>query len=445
MCSSALVAQLKTICSTALEEAMRVSLIEELKGGREARFRFTHAFFRQTLYEEMIAPRRLRMHNEVAKALEQHYAGRLEEHAAELAEHFSHSSTEEDLRKAIEYGKLAAARSAAVYAYGESARHLQQALEVQEVLDPKDGEGRLELLGQLGTILLSAGESERVKEVAAKAFELAESFGGGARAARVAETAAWAIIYQHGSLAFVQPDYPTWAERIDAHAAPNSRERIVADCFMSWIHWFSKDQERCWELRRGALDMAQRLGDDEALALAVFTFIFDGGPQKWDQERLQVARKFRDIPRVGLPPHLTAQFLYSLVNNLVSGGDLASAEQYRLELERYAQRVDEPYVYMWQRFTEAQYLLTIGEIEKSLTVAQELAAGAVARGTAGFGQLLSNYVAQTSLEYMGRFEEMQPLPSVWPTLPYGEAIAARAYAVAGRREEARREIRRIIE
>ena len=78
---------------SALEEAMRVSLIEEMKGGREARYRFTHAFFRQTLYEEMIAPRRLRMHNEVAKALEQHYAGRVEEHAAELAEHFSHSST----------------------------------------------------------------------------------------------------------------------------------------------------------------------------------------------------------------------------------------------------------------------------------------------------------------------------------------------------------------
>ena len=134
---------------SALEEAMRVSLIEDMKGGREARYRFTHAFFRQTLYEEMIAPRRLRMHNEVAKALEQHYEGRLEEHAAELAEHFSHSSTEEDLRKAVEYGELAAARAASVNAYGEAVRYLDQALEVQEVLDPKDGEARLELLTQL--------------------------------------------------------------------------------------------------------------------------------------------------------------------------------------------------------------------------------------------------------------------------------------------------------
>ena len=315
----------------------------------------------------MIAPRRLRLHNEVAKALEQHYAGRLEEHAAELAEHFSHSSTEEDLRKAVRVRRAGGAarrwrstptaRRRGCWSRRSKCRRCLTRTTARSARAP----------GELGTVAaLGRRTGTRSKRWPQERSSSPNRLGGGARAARVAETAAWAIIYQHGSLAFVQPDYPTWAERIDAHAAPNSRERIVADCLMSWIHWFSKDQERCWELRRGALDMAQRLGDDEALALAVFTFIFDGGPQKWDQERLQVARKFRDIPRVGLPPHLTAQFLYSLVNNLVSGGDLASAEQYRLELERYAQRVDEPYVYMWQRFTEAQYLLTIGEIREEL-------------------------------------------------------------------------------
>jgi len=85
------------------EEATKVSVLDEMPGQREVRYRFTHAFFRQTLYEEMIAPRRLRLHNEVAKALEAHYAGRVEDHAVELAEHFSHSSSEEDLQKAVTY------------------------------------------------------------------------------------------------------------------------------------------------------------------------------------------------------------------------------------------------------------------------------------------------------------------------------------------------------
>lgn len=58
------------------------------------RYRFTHAFFRQMLYEELIAPQRLQLHQQVARSLEKQYANRLEEHAAELAEHFSSENIE---------------------------------------------------------------------------------------------------------------------------------------------------------------------------------------------------------------------------------------------------------------------------------------------------------------------------------------------------------------
>jgi class 3 adenylate cyclase len=430
---------------SALEEATKVSLIEELRGQRELRYRFTHAFFRQTLYEEMIAPRRLRMHNEVAKALEAHYSGRLEEHAAELAEHYAHSSGEEDLRRAVAYGEIAAAKAASVYAFGEASRLVEQAIQVQEIVEPGDAETLYRLFMILNGCLLPAGETARIlNESAPKAYELAEKLGAGPPAANVAEIAVWALIYQHGTLAFVQPEYRSWCDRMDENAAPDSRERVVADDFLSWIYWFARDQERCWQLRRDALDLARRLGNDEALALAVFTFVFDGAPQKWDQERLQVARDAANIPRVGLPPNLTSQYFYGLLNNLISGGDRESYDQYRAELDRYAQRIDEPYVYLWQKFVECQHLQTIGELEKTVTGAQELLAGTAARGIALFGQLMTGYVSQPALESMGRFDEMDPLPGVWPTLPYGDAINARQLAVVGRRDEAEREVRRII-
>jgi class 3 adenylate cyclase len=430
---------------SALEEAMRVSLIEDMKGGREARYRFTHAFFRQTLYEEMIAPRRLRMHNEVAKALEQHYEGRLQEHAAELAEHFSHSSTEEDLRKAVEYGQLAAARAASVNAYGEAVRYLEQALEVQEVLDPKDGEARLELLAKLATSLLSAGEPERVlTDVGRKAFELAEALGGGTRAARIAETAVWALIYAQGSVAFVTPEYRSWCERIGAHAAPESRERVIADDFLSWIYWTAKQQELCWDLRRRALDLARRLGDAEALALATFTFLFDGGPQRWDRERFQVAQELQDVPRSGLSPNLTAQFLYSLAVLFTNGGDPASADRYWGELDKYAERVPEPYVYLWQKFSESYRLRPKGELEKAVAVAQDLAVGASARGIDLFGRIMSGVAAAGALDSLGRFKEMESLRWALSSIPYGESIVAHQLAAAGKTEEAQREVRRII-
>ena len=124
--------------AVALEEAVRTAVLEERAQVGGARYRFTHAFFRQTLYEELIAPRRLRLHQQVARALETQYAGRLDDHAAELAEHFAQSSEPEALTKAVAFGERAAQRATQVYAHGEAARLLEGALAVQEVLDPHD-------------------------------------------------------------------------------------------------------------------------------------------------------------------------------------------------------------------------------------------------------------------------------------------------------------------
>src|SRR5439155_11684211 len=98
-----------------LEEALRVGVLEDQSRPGQVRYRFAHAFFRQTLYEELITPRRLRLHQRVARTLEAQYGNRLEEHAAELAEHFSQSSDPAELAKAVRYARLAANRALAVY------------------------------------------------------------------------------------------------------------------------------------------------------------------------------------------------------------------------------------------------------------------------------------------------------------------------------------------
>lgn len=265
---------------TALEEAMRVSVLEEQPQAREVRYRFTHAFFRQTLYEEMIAPRRLRLHRQVAQALEAHYATRLEEHAAELADHFSHSSNEDDLQKAVRYSELAAQRAAFVYAHSEAVRLLEQALQVQEVLDPNDAAKRCDLLIALMRSLLSAGEPQRVTEtVAPEAFELAERLGDAGRAAAVCSRAIWGITY-HNFLAVpvTAPEFRLWIERIDRYAAPETAERAFADLMRAGIHLSLGEMEPCCQLRRQAFKLARRVGDPEILALAGACFIVDEAP-----------------------------------------------------------------------------------------------------------------------------------------------------------------------
>ena len=87
----------------ALEEATARAVVEQRTVPGSVGFRFSHAFFRQTLYEEIFIPRRIRLHQQVGKALEETYGRRPEEHAAELAEHFSQSTEPSDLAKALRY------------------------------------------------------------------------------------------------------------------------------------------------------------------------------------------------------------------------------------------------------------------------------------------------------------------------------------------------------
>ena len=123
----------------ALEEASAAAIIEERSVvGTTITYRFSHAFFRQTLYDEIVAPRRIRLHQQVARALEEVHRRRLDEHAAELAEHYAFSSDALDLAKAVHYGELAARRATDVFAYGEAARQLERALVVLELADPED-------------------------------------------------------------------------------------------------------------------------------------------------------------------------------------------------------------------------------------------------------------------------------------------------------------------
>jgi predicted ATPase len=169
---------------TALKEASAAAIIEEHSSvGASIIYRFGHAFFRQTLYDEIVAPRRIRLHQQVAHALEDVYVRRIDEHADELAEHFSFFSDTLNLAKAVHYGEVAARNATEVFAYGEAARQLERALVVQDLVDPDDGAKRCDLLLSLGEALFPAGELERVlRYVAPEAFSLAEGIGDRGRA-----------------------------------------------------------------------------------------------------------------------------------------------------------------------------------------------------------------------------------------------------------------------
>jgi serine/threonine protein kinase/class 3 adenylate cyclase len=429
----------------ALEEATRVSLIEEMRGQREVRYRFTHAFFRQTLYEEMIAPRRLRMHNDVARALEKHYAGRVEEHAAELAEHFSHSSSQEDLEKAVAYGQTAAVRAASVYAHGEAVRLLDQALQVQDVLDPTDESRRYDLLSALGNSLLSAGKPERVSdEVAPAMYEIAEQTGAKERISEACWLAIGGLAYAGAGPVFSTPEWELWVERAEKHAPPETAAWVLAAVSRSWIHYANHEQEACWRLRIQALETARRVGNPETLNTAVVSFTVAGSPPELHDERAKVAAEFGLMPAASLRPGLAAQRLAECAIILLETGDRHQYDRFSDELDAHARRVGDPYALAWQMGSDAARRFYEGELESSLAICERLSEQASVLGIEVFGQLFAVWYSSNALVALGRWEELLEQREAWESIMFGDAKVAWYLALAGRREDAARDLRRIM-
>jgi DNA-binding CsgD family transcriptional regulator len=276
----------------ALEEASASGIIEEHSSvGASITYRFGHAFFRETLYDEIVAPRRIRLHQQVAHALEEVYSRRLDEHAAELAEHYSFYSDTLNLAKAVQYGEVAARHATEVFAYGEAARQLERALVVQDLVDPDDQAKCCDLLLALGGALLPTGETERViTHVAPDAYSLAEKLGDRGRAFRACRLAMDCLVAAGAGVALTQPEYLMWAERASQYADPKTIERSVADSALARALYSRSQFAQARALRLQALALARQHADYEALFGCANNLIYSGAPQHWD-ERVQLVEE----------------------------------------------------------------------------------------------------------------------------------------------------------
>jgi hypothetical protein len=68
-----------------LEPLLMLGLLDEVGPGRA---RFSHALVRDAVHETLSPTARARAHASVAAAIEAHHQGRVDQHSAELAEHY---------------------------------------------------------------------------------------------------------------------------------------------------------------------------------------------------------------------------------------------------------------------------------------------------------------------------------------------------------------------
>jgi DNA-binding CsgD family transcriptional regulator len=442
----------------ALEEASAAAIIEEHAAvGAAITYRFSHAFFRQTLYDEIVAPRRIRLHQQVARALEEVYARRLDEHSAELAEHFSFYSDTLNLAKAVHYGEVAAKHATEVFAYGEAARQLERALAVQELVDADDAAKRLDLLLALGAVLLPSGETERVIDhVAPEALALAEGLGDrreAFRACRLALDCLHTLGATPQAAGFNRAprigEFRTWAERAGRFVDRDSIERVYADLAVAHALMLEGQSAQARALRLEALALARQHGDIQAMFSCAVYLLEVGAPQHWD-ERVRLAEECAGWPRQGVSALTQGQALQFCGAVQLAQVERTQAEELWRQVAELAERTRVANLSLLVAVHEAVCAVVDGRLEEALVLlgrlvnlADEL--GVRMRGRAfGLMQLVAPalHLGRADI-WLTASEEQAPPPSLAAAgrRPTGSVIstAARAVCLAqlGRLGEAR--------
>ncbi|MEW6186304.1 MAG: hypothetical protein AB1585_11255, partial [Thermodesulfobacteriota bacterium] len=394
----------------ALEEARKAAVIEERTGaGAVVNYRFTHAFFRQTLYEEIIAPRRIRLHQQVARALEEVYKNRLEEHAAELAEHFSYSSDSADLSKAVSYGEMAAKKAISVYAYSEAVKLLDQAIKVQEILDPDDKVKRCDLLLDLGDGLLLAGEPRRVLDnELPEAFSIAETLFDNERALNVSLIALKAFSFLSGgtSVTFSSEEGQRWVERADRYALPNTIGRALANASMGCLKIANRDNVVGISLLNEALDLSRSLGDNETYWLISYWWLLYSLVPQMVEKRLQIAEEIYRYSRNGVKANTVALGLFLTGFTFLEHGQRQRAEKCFRDYKILTERTGQVNLHLGAMAIDALLSYINGDLDGAIRIADNILVQGEELNNSQLAMSFAHFTGIRPWMYQGMYDEM---------------------------------------
>jgi tetratricopeptide (TPR) repeat protein len=254
----------------ALDEARRDGLVSSLWAGN-LHYRFAHELIRQTIYEDLGATERLKLHRQVALTLEKMYQFDLTPHLAELAHHYRASAMLCGSAKAIDYSIRAGEAALAIFAYEEIAIHWQAALEILEKCGRTDAQ-KADLCLRLGRLM---GTIDRAKgiEYLERALTLYEKLGHGIMIAQ-AHTSLGNFRCMVGAELDVREaiEHYRTAEAIlrdSRQDDPSIRLSAYVNCGLAAAATrAARTREGLTAAHRALDDIAERLGDEKIIARA---------------------------------------------------------------------------------------------------------------------------------------------------------------------------------
>jgi len=429
-----------------LEEAEAARMAGAVPGGL-SRWRFAHALVREVLYEGLPAARRVRLHGQVAEALEAAFAADPEPHLAELAHHLVQAApgSQETAAKAVEMATLAGRHALDVLAWEEAAELFGRALAALDLAGRPDPRQRCELLLAVGEARMAASDVPAARTAYQQAGELARRTGSPGALARAG--LGLGLEFTSGIVDPVQVGLLEEALAAMGEAGSALRARVLGGLARALVS--TPQVERRLALSEDAVRMARSLGDPATLAAV----LFDRHLAIWGSERAEVTGERLAIATeaVGLAGQigdramalrgrgLRRTDLLELGDLAGYDADLAAAELAAEELRQLRYRWQLPLAHATRaalagRFAQAETLMEQG----------------LAAGRRAGDQAVGNYYAGVlaSLRFMqGRFGELteflQDIATRFPAMVVFRAGLAAALAETGHPGRARAELRHL--
>lgn len=335
----------------ALDAAVRARVIEEAPD-HVGRYAFSHALIRNTVYGEMTATRRARLHRRAGTAIEARRASALERHLGELAHHFAEGGCGDDLDRAIEYGSRAGGHAISLLAYEQAAEHFRRAAGLIGAAAPAP------LQARRCDLAIAQGEAERQAGDAAyrrtllDAARLAQELRDPERLARaaLANNRGFASSADGVDRARVAVLHAA----LDAYDAADSCTRaallsLLALELVADEDWRTRDQ-----LSDNALAMARRLGEPRTLAIVLTQHCM----VQWRAEAVgELSDDLREASELAArldDPLLVGHIAYHRADAAMEVGDLDEADRRLTELSAVANDLRQPFMRWWEMVAQAK-------------------------------------------------------------------------------------------
>lgn len=281
----------------ALEEAEAARIVAEVPSHAPS-YRFAHRLVRDTLYDELSAGRRARLHRKAAEAIESVHSGRLGEHLSALANHYSRAAAPagDTGAKAVDYAVQAGERALAQLAHDEAVSWYHRALDLIDGAGSFDEAARLDVLVALGKAQQLASEPAH-RDTLLEAARTAQQLGRTEVLVKAA-LANTRVVTFNMALEVDAERVATLEAALEAIGDDDSPERAELLAHLGLELVWAADPARRFQCSDEAIAVARRAGDPALLSRVLRPRFYTVWSPETLPERLAITKELLELADV---------------------------------------------------------------------------------------------------------------------------------------------------